>query len=399
MRSSFNPDNLTPENTPSKQAFCKARKKVNATAFTAINKLAVDSYYETLNTGFDRFFRLRLLAVDGSSIRLEEEAYADMINSHQDLDLDLQQCRKSYQAPLARTSLIYDVLNEIAIDAQLKPTVFSELEILASQLSKTGPNDVLVMDRGYHCYWFVALLEKLNIKFVIRAQTSQKPIRDFIKNGEEDGLVTLNKPAKMTTSPRHKALIDEADLETIKSLNLRLVRYVSIDQNEEAVTYVMLTNLIDSTNYPKEGFRKLYKARWKVEEAFKTYKVSVEIERWSGLSWKSALQDFHSTILLTNMTRIFSFEVEDKIRTKSHERVQKGELKYKEKLNITEAVRSFRILVRNIIKVAKFEGQKHLQGFCKSIKIFKTLIRDDRNFPHDRKNNHARFNMNCKSSF
>ncbi|WDE96618.1 hypothetical protein PQO03_01375 [Lentisphaera profundi] len=75
-------------------------------------------------------------------------------------------------------------MNELAIDAQLNPTAFTEMEMLIGQLPQVHTNDVLVMDRGYNCYWFYALLCSLGIKFIIRSQTNHKPVQKFIKSNK-----------------------------------------------------------------------------------------------------------------------------------------------------------------------------------------------------------------------
>lgn len=376
-----------------------ARPKISSSAFESVNDLAVRNYFEQINAEHQRIFGLRLLGVDGSSIRLEEQAYIDMISSFSELNLDIEKCRKSDQAPMARCSLIYDCFNEIAVDAQLKPTIFSELESLTLQLKKVSSQDLLVLDRGYHCYWLMALLIKLDIKFVIRAQTHTVPIKKFLKTGKSEQMLNLPKPANLTTTERHRALVENEELNAYKELNLRAVRYEATNENNEQVTYALLTNLTDGKKYPQEEFSKIYKARWRAEEAFKTYKVSIEIERWSGTSWHAAKQDFTAAILLTNLTRIFSSGVDKKIQENSQKRQENGEIRYTEKLNITEAARSFRTFLRSLATEVKFNCRKYLEGFCESIKEYALPIRPNRSFPHIRKNNKSRFNMNCKPSY
>lgn len=398
LRSSFNPDNLAPEKTPSKQALCQARKKLLPSAFSAIDEILLKSYYESVNPHYNTFCDLRVLGVDGSNIRLEDTAYDDMIRHYENNDIEVRKALENEQAASARCSLIYDVLNELSIDGKLYPTSFSEMEMLIGQLSSVGPNDVLVMDRGYNAYWFYAILCDLGIKFIIRAQTNQNVVRKFISSGNDDDLVTFKKPHKLTASDRHQALIEKAGVNTVKSLDLRLIRYELETNTGTTETYVMLTNLVDQKTYPTKEFKAVYKARWRIEEAFKTYKVSIEIERWSGISWFTAQQDFYSSILLANMTRVFAFYVDEEIKEESRQKVLIGKLKDLQKLSITDAIRCFRTLARSVINNAIFECEKHLRGFCESIKKATVDIREGRRFSYDRKNNEKRFYMSCKTS-
>lgn len=367
-------------------------------AFTAIDEILLQGYYESINPAFKNFCKLRVLGVDGSNIRLEDDAYDDMINHYEREGEEVRKALENEQAASARCSLIYDVLNELSIDGKLYPTCFSEMEMLVGQLSSVGANDVLVMDRGYNAYWFHAILCALDIKFIIRAQTNQTVVSEFISSGKDDDLVTFQKPNKLTSSDRHQALIDAQGVSTVKSLDLRLVRYEVKTNTGATETYVMLTNLVDQKTYPTSEFKAVYKARWRIEEVFKTYKVSVEIERWSGVSWFTAQQDFHASILLANMARVFSFHIDHEIKEDSRKKVEKGKVKNLKKLNITEAIRCFRTLSKNIINKTCFDYSDQLRGFCDSIKKAVTEIRDGRRFSYDRKNNNKRFYMSCKTS-
>ncbi|WDE96619.1 hypothetical protein PQO03_01380 [Lentisphaera profundi] len=75
LRSSFNPDNLSPEKTPIPQAYSQARKKIHPRAFTAVDKLLPNSYYKSINPNFKNFCGFRAIGVDGSNMRLEDSAY------------------------------------------------------------------------------------------------------------------------------------------------------------------------------------------------------------------------------------------------------------------------------------------------------------------------------------
>jgi len=98
------------------------------------------------------------------------------------------------------------------------------------------------------------------------------------------------------------------------------------------------------------------------------------------------------------MTRVFSFQVDETIKEESLKKFEQGEIKAPKKLNITDAIRCFRSLARNVINKTVFDCVKQLSGFCESIKTGVTDIRDGRSFSYDRKNNKKRFYMSCKTS-
>ena len=59
---------------------------------------------------------------------------------------------------LALCSLLYDPLNQLVLDSQIAPFVSSERDLLESHLSKINEGDILLLDRGYPCFWLLFLL-------------------------------------------------------------------------------------------------------------------------------------------------------------------------------------------------------------------------------------------------
>ena len=53
---------------------------------------------------------------------------------------------------MAMGSMLYDVLNQVTIDAQIAPYAASERELLFKQLDKVKKGDLLLLDRGYPCF-------------------------------------------------------------------------------------------------------------------------------------------------------------------------------------------------------------------------------------------------------
>lgn len=126
-----------------KGAFSQARAKLNAWAFIRLNEVAVDTFYNTVE--YLKWHGLRLLAVDG--IRL-------MLPNHPSVKEEFGECSFGPKADSVRSmglgSMLYDVLNQISIDAQLAPyKKSSEKVLLEDHMSKLKENDLLLLDRGY----------------------------------------------------------------------------------------------------------------------------------------------------------------------------------------------------------------------------------------------------------
>ena len=61
-----------------------------------------------------------------------------------------------------------------------------------------GPDDVLVLDRGYPGAWLVAYLTEHKIRFCMRCDKANGwvTMRAFIRSGQPEARVELNKPSR-----------------------------------------------------------------------------------------------------------------------------------------------------------------------------------------------------------
>ena len=66
---------------------------------------------------------------------------------------------------LALASMLYDVLNQMTIDAEIAPYSGSERDLLMKHLDKTKAGDILLLDRGYPCIWLLFLLKARGVEF------------------------------------------------------------------------------------------------------------------------------------------------------------------------------------------------------------------------------------------
>jgi len=66
---------------------------------------------------------------------------------------------------MAIDSMLYDVHNHLTIDAQIAPYSSSEQELLLKHLDKVKQGDLLLLDRGYACFWLFFLLKAKGIEF------------------------------------------------------------------------------------------------------------------------------------------------------------------------------------------------------------------------------------------
>ena len=157
-------------------AYSQARYKLKHTAFIELNQKAIiDVVYQdqdfTLKGTSKKFWGQRILAVDGSKIRLPntEEICAEFgtIAYSQGEYSDVQG-----EHPYALGSVLFDVLNRVAIDAALGRTNAYEVDLAIAHLSHTRCGDLLLMDRNYPSYRMLAITLQKGCDFAIRCSAA-----------------------------------------------------------------------------------------------------------------------------------------------------------------------------------------------------------------------------------
>lgn len=275
-------------------AFSQARYRLQHTAFIELNqKAVVESRYRDGN--FRTFWGFRILAVDGSKLLLPEtdnvRAAFGTIPYSNGQDAQIQGER-----PYALASVLYDVLNRVALEATLGRADAYEVDLAIGHLAHTRPTDVLVMDRNYPSYRMLAELRRRARHFVIRCSAASFGAARRMLHGEgsDSQVVTLTPCA--TQAP----LIRQLGLP--RALTVRFVR-VRLRTGEWEV---LVTSLRDEAAYPTADFLELYHWRWGVETFYGVLKTRLDLENFSGLGAEAVRQDFHATVYLTGLETILT---------------------------------------------------------------------------------------------
>lgn len=288
-------------------AYCQARHKLKHTAFMALNEKAVQrAMYESGD--YQTFWGFRVLAVDGSKIRLpNKQAIVD--------EFGVMRWKKKVEAdeikgeiPTATASVLYDVLNSIAIDATLAKANAYEVDLAIEHLAHTKADDLMVKDRGYCSYEMLAQTAHAQRQCVIRCSAASFSVaKKMLKGeGESSQIVTL-KPCQ-----KQRAKIKKLGLPM--KLTVRFVRV----QLETGEYEVLVTSLLDEQRYPTEEFKDLYWFRWNIETFYGIVKDRLELENFTGNSVEAVRQDFFSTIFLTGLESILTDAAQAKLEAKQN---------------------------------------------------------------------------------
>lgn len=280
-------------------AYSQARSKVKHTAFIELNKEAV---VETLysDDDYQKYWGFRVLAVDGSKIMLPTNKMTigefGSIKWTNGNTLE-EQGEHAY----ALASVLYDVLNRVAVDATLAEAKAYEVNLAIGHLLHTRKDDLLIMDRNYPSYRMLAELNDAERDFVIRCSSASfKSARAMLKGEGDDSQIVTLKPC----ADQIKAIQDNA---LAVSLTVRFVR-VTLSTGEYEV---LVTSLLDEQRYPTEGFLELYRLRWGIESFYGLLKTRLNLENFTGTSPESIRQDFHATVYLTGLESVLTDSAQD----------------------------------------------------------------------------------------
>jgi hypothetical protein len=301
------------QETFSKSAFVQARKKIKPEVFKHLNQRIVEEFY-TDNSGVLRQFdNLRILAMDGSRLTLPftkelEEIYGQTKNQTNTYIVQTKAC------------VLYDLLNKICINGVLSSIDTDERTQAKQLLEHCQANDLIIYDRGYPSFELIYEHYQKNLHFLMRMPLDfSQVVKDFVASGKTSQIVEIK--------PGQKKSFENKPYTKSSTLKIRLLR---ITLNGGAIE-VLATSLLDSKNYGNEVFKELYFKRWKIETYYDELKNKLKIEEFSGYSNQSILQDFYSTLFVSNIQTLIENEINEEIE----KQIETKKIKYQYKINTT----------------------------------------------------------------
>ena len=342
----------------SKSAFVQCRKKIKPEVFKHLSSILINEFYTDNGAAVKLWNGFRLLAVDGSIVRLP----------------NTRELRKIYGAAKnqsktaiaqARVSILYDVLNNYALDSQISPLKTGEISLAYRHLEHCRIGDLVIYDRGYPSYDLMFEHIENKINFLIRVRHNFNNVtKAFINSNKNSSIVNFY--------PVQKSNISDKPYNRGTPIKVRLIR-VKLPNGE---IELLITSLLDLKCYPVSTFKELYFKRWKIETFYDELKNKLKIEYFTGYSKESIAQDFYATLFVSNVQTLIVSDLEDELNECS-----KGK-KYKYKVNTNL---SYGFLKNRIISL--FFSNSNIEEVTKELKsLFKenpVPIRPNRT--HERK--------------
>lgn len=287
------------EATVTASAFTQARANLSHEIFIDLNRKAYGVHWYTSGK-YETYKGYRLLAIDGSKIRLPD---SDSVRREfGSIRIENQHITGSYTG--GQSSVLYDPLNDLALDSILAPGSTGELELALKHLELCTDGDLCLLDRGYPGYELFATFAKKKVDFVCRCSTNAfGVVEGFIKQKKVlDSIVTIT-PCKDVKAKVHTKGLPS-------SLQIRLLK-VELATGE---TEILATSLCDRQRHPIQDFLELYAMRWGVETFFDRLKNRLALEHFSGKTAEAVKQDFYATILISNIESEITAPVNNQLK-------------------------------------------------------------------------------------
>ena len=346
----------------SQQAFSEARQKIRWEAFRELFLAIVDHIY----TGFYRTWHgYRVMAIDGSKTQIPDDPK---------LREFFGTAGKGGTAATAQASALYDVFNNILVDAQIEPIGTDERELAMRHIAVLSEmpsfeKELILFDRGYASYELVEALTHRGISFVMRVR--RKFSVEIDRLGEGDHSVTLRKKG-------------------CRGIRVRVIKFTLSSGEEEA----LITDLMDSRMGTK-AFKGLYFHRWPIETKYDEIKNRLEVENFSGRTVEAIRQDFFITMYMSNVAAVACWEAQE---TVDEARKLKAN-KYYYHINVNHAIGTLKDrLIKAILEpnawARRYKVDRILWLLCHHVvpsrpgrSIPRNLIPRKAKFRHNRKSN------------
>jgi hypothetical protein len=303
-------------------AFIQNRKKIDPAIFSHLSGVIIENFYTPDNDTINYLNGIRVLAVDGSKLTLP--CTAELKKCY-----GVTQNQSKVEVVQARASVLYDVLNEITLDAVLDNLNKGERELALRHTHRWKKKDLIIYDRGYPSYDFINEHVKLGVDCLIRVTIANFSIATaFVSGGKKSIVIEIYPPKNHSFKGK--------DYNKNSPLKVRLLR-IELPGGE---VEVLITTLLDSKKYPAKLFKELYFLRWGVETFYDELKNKLKVEHFTGYSQVSIQQDFLCAVFISNLQSVIVNDLKEELSAQN----QGKQYDYKVNTNLSYGFLKNRIL-------------------------------------------------------
>lgn len=282
-------------------AWTHARAKLKHTAFIELNQEVVLPTAQA--QPLQRWHGHRLFGHDSSLIRLPDSA--ELGQEFGRVEIKNHKGATGTAYPEGRVSVLYDLLNRLGVDAHLASSKVGEVSLAIEQAALVPAGDVVINDRGFTGFVYLAEHHHRGVQVVGRCSTGSF--------GAAQELFRLNRANRSVVTKIYAPADQRAALKA-RGLPLELVvRFVSL-RLPDGKLEVLVSTLLEEQEYPTEEFLDVYHRRWNHETFYHVLKSRLDLENFSGETVEAVRQDFHAAVLLCNLETLLTQPAQEAIQ-------------------------------------------------------------------------------------
>ena len=266
-----------------RSAYCEARNRLPVQVFRELLRETGQRVTEKASRA-GLWLGHRIVSVDGSTFSMSD---TDELRTL----FHWAPEKRGFEFPVAKFVALFDLITGVLLDLVPMSMRDHELRIVQHLHHLLRPDDVLVADRGYCTYAYLAQLFSRQVHVLVRMNASRKvdfrphrrhaaakhwkgPQSIWIRRlGKHDQIVDWIKPAEAPPwLPR-----ETWDL-LPKLLRVRELRYRLTRRGYRSREVTLVTTLLDPDRYPKEAVAELYGCRWQVETNLRHLKTTMRMD-------------------------------------------------------------------------------------------------------------------------
>jgi hypothetical protein len=267
-----------------RSAYCEARKRLPVKVLRDL--LRETAQYATKQANRVGLWRgHRVVSMDGSTFSMSDT------NQLQAL-FHWAPENRGFEFPVAKFVALFDLITGALLDLVPASMRDHELRIVQTLHNLLRPDDVVVADRLYCTYAYLAQLFSLQLHIVIRVPVGSRRV-DFRPHrrhaeykhgkgpqsiwirrlGKHDQVVDWIKPGE-APSWLGRAIWDCLP----RRLRVRELRYRVTKRGFRSRQVTLVTTLIDPQRYPRKAVAELYGCRWQVETNLRHLKTTMQMD-------------------------------------------------------------------------------------------------------------------------
>lgn len=277
-------------------SYCEARARLPLEMLQAVHRSLCDQLDANLPESF-RWRGMRPLAEDGTSAQMPDT------EANREFWRYASGQGEGCGFPVVKLGGLVDLSHGGLRDFACSDLDTSELQSHEKlQERHLGRGDLLVADRLYSGYEFIAGLLGAGIHFVGRTHQARKI--DFRKGrriGPDERVAVWSKPRQAPKGSR----LDAAGWAALPdSMEVRIIRCRGTDRQGKPKVRYVVTTLLDAAAYPAEEVASLYVHRWEIEVRFRDIKTTLGMEMLRTKSPGMVVREILMHMIFYNLVRL-----------------------------------------------------------------------------------------------